>query len=306
MFVARFFNKDNLFQRFGGWTSDIMEKKKLVFKDEEKNIRSKPMTITKSPLLTEHILFQATSSYIDLIYLKKAEIECINQFKLFENKLDLKIDKIRFHSPYLLDLSIRISPILNSIQILQNLVIRLLKYELNKMTLPDSMHKYIKNKNHQEQISNEINNIINKYWENSGEKVKQYRDIIQHHHPLVRETYLQIKPEIKVLVLLPDNPDKKAYKDALFNEQINAIDYVRSAFYKFHDLLESLSSELGYEPKPFQQELRIGRFIENKNETDLGTIGLIIYNSTRARKIYFMNGGFIQDELFLKKKDEIN
>ena len=59
MFIARFFNRDNLFQRFGGWTAATMEKKKLLYKDNEKNKRLKPMSITESLFLTEHILFMA-------------------------------------------------------------------------------------------------------------------------------------------------------------------------------------------------------------------------------------------------------
>ena len=299
MFVARFFNRENLFQRFGGWTAATMEKKKLIYKDNEKNRRLKPISITESPFLTEHILFQATCAYIDLIYLKKTERECINQFKQFEDKLDLKNDRLYFHSPTIFDLFGRISSILNSIRIMQNITVRLLKYELNEMTLPDSMHKLINNEKHNEKLPNNIKKLVNEYWDNSGKKVKQYRDIIQHHYPLVRKTYLQISPEIKIIILLPDNPDKKAYKDALFNEKINAIDYIRSAFYEFHDLLESLSSEFGYEPKPFQQELRIGEYINIKNKSDLGTIGLMMYSpiGDKAKRINLKNGELIFDDI---------
>ena len=299
MFVAKFFNREKIFQRFGGWTGSTMEKKKLIYKDNEKNRRLKPMSITESPFLTEHMLFQATCAYINLIYLKKTERECISQFKRFEHKLDLKNDRLYFHSPTIFDLFGRISPILNSVRIMQNITAKLLKYELNEITLPDNMRKLIDNEIHNEKLPNNIKKLVNEYWDNSGKKVKQYRDIIQHHYLLVRKTYLQISPEIKIIILLPDNPDKKAYKDALFNEKINAIDYVRSAFYEFHDLLESLSSEFGYEPKPFQQELRLDKYINTKNKSDLGTIGLMINSSigNKAKRINLKNGELILDEI---------
>jgi len=96
-----------------------------------------------------------------LIYLKKTERECIKQFRLFEDKLDLKNDRLYFHSPTIFDLFGRISPILNSLRIMQNITVRLLKYELNEMTLPDSMHKLISNKKHSEKLPNSIKKLVN-------------------------------------------------------------------------------------------------------------------------------------------------
>ena len=192
MFVANFFNRDKIFQRFGGWTAATMENKKLVYKDNEKTSRLDPMSITKSLFLTEHILFQATCTYIDLIYLKKTERECITQFKKFEDKLDLKNDRLYFHSPTIFDLLGRILPILNSIRIMQNLTVRLLKYELNEVSLPDSMNKLIKSEKYYDKLPNNIKKLVNEYWETSGKEVKQYRDTFQHQYSLVRKTYLQI------------------------------------------------------------------------------------------------------------------
>lgn len=45
MFVANFFNRDKIFQRFGGWTAATMENKKLIYKDNEKTRRLDPMSI---------------------------------------------------------------------------------------------------------------------------------------------------------------------------------------------------------------------------------------------------------------------
>jgi len=182
---------------------------------------------------------------------------------------------------------------------MQNLTVRLIKYEINEMTLPNSMHKLMNNETHKNKLPNNIRKLIYEYWDNSGEKLKQYRDLIHHHYPLVRKTYLKISPEINIIILLPDNPDRTSYKEALFNKNINAIDYVRSSFYEFHDLLESISSEFGYDPTPFQQQLRIGEYINIKNKSDLGTIGLMIYNpiGNKAKRINLENGELIMDDI---------
>ena len=111
----------------------------------------------------------------------------------------------------------------------QNRFLRILGKELTlKEQLPSSMNKAIENTLERYNISPEICETIYGYWEQSGKLVKDYRDIDQHWHQIVNRTWLQLKPEKKIIVILPDSKDKLTYM-----KKIDAIEFMEKSFYDF-------------------------------------------------------------------------
>lgn len=294
MFIGFIFNKENLFQYFGGWLKSEMEKTPV--NDIEFNSKGEEL-FTISPIIMEDILFRASNSWINLFYLKRAEMECISEFKQFKDKLNIIGNKLYFWSPTLSDLMSRIPSIISSIRIMQNFTLKLLNNRFNT-SLPKSMSSLIK-KGNEYHLSTKIYNLIEKYWNISGRSVKDYRDFEQHYLTLVRNVHFRFSPKLHLFIPFPDNPEIKSFNRFTYHREINGIEYVKSVFNSFHNFLELLSANLGFRRHKFSIELKIGDLNIYKNKNSLGTIGLNVYSKSKgnADEISYNNGRISIDKI---------
>lgn len=287
MFIGHIFNKENLFQYFGGWLQSEMEK--TLINDIEFYPKGEEL-FTISPIIMEDILFRASNSWINLHYLDRAEKECISEFIQFKNKLNIRGKRLYFWSPTLSDLMSRIPPIMSSIRIMQNFTLKLLNNRFN-ISLPKSMSSLIK-KGNDYNLPTNIYDLIVKYWIVSGRSVKDYRDFEQHYLTLIRNVHFRFSPKLHLFIPFPDNPEIKSFKRFTYHREINGIEYIKSAFNSFHNFIELLSVNLGFRRHNFSLELKLGYLNNYKNKNSLGTIGLNVYSKKKgnADKISFNNG----------------
>lgn len=294
MFIGHIFNKENLFQYFGGWLQSEMEKTPI--NEIEFNPKGEEL-FTISPIIMEDILFRASNSWINLHYLDRAEKECLSEFIKFKNKLNIRGKRLYFWSPTLSDLMSRIPPILSSIRIMQNFTLKLLNSRFN-ISLPKSMSSLIKRGN-KFNLPNNIYNLIEKYWNVSGKSVKDYRDFEHHYLTLIRNIHFRFSPKLHLFIPFPDNPEVKSFKKFTYHREINGIKYVRRAFNSIHNFLELISVNLGFKKHKFSMELKIGDLNKYKRTNSLGTIGLNVYSKTKgnADKISYDNGKISIDKI---------
>ena len=89
------------------------------------------------------ILTRSTSALLHLIQINKTSMECVHEFSLFENQLNLKDNKIVYTSMALGFLLNEISPLLSTLRMLQNLILRLVS-NFEGVSLPSSINDYMR------------------------------------------------------------------------------------------------------------------------------------------------------------------
>lgn len=224
-----------------------------------------------------NIIFRISSLILSMEKTYELSNECIKQFNLF--KSDLKMNKnlkdIHFLSPSLYEIFMNISEILTSIRILQNEIMNAISKQENKsnnkITLPNSMSDFVKEikKNVDKyNLTNELKEIIKKYWNTSGKLVKDYRDIDQHFGFLFEKALINDFKNPKLIILLPDNPNVKSNKKFTFYKKINALEFIISEFYALENLINNVSEYYNYKDRDFDFNI----IINEKNPNSLSII----------------------------------
>lgn len=80
----------------------------------------------------------------------------------------------------------------------------------------------------------ELDVLILHYWKNCGERIKDYRDMIEHNEHIKDDfTFLiRVSPSGKSVpsLILPDNPKDKSLENLQYNHKINADDFLNDAY----------------------------------------------------------------------------
>lgn len=124
MYIAELFNANNLFHNFGGWFQET----KISFfsrmmKSKEKDIRKILESWKQNVQGFETFLGFVTSVILNMNQIKNLEQKCLHQFRELKDKLDLRENRIIFWSHKLVNLLSKISPIINIIRIMENLLL---------------------------------------------------------------------------------------------------------------------------------------------------------------------------------------
>ena len=276
MYLSELFNRDNLFQTYGGWlkwayedaTSSLIGKKAVNIESEIKEFNRK---IQKHRLL----LFHATSAIRHIQQMKILEKKCLQEFHNVKNQLSRGENRLIFWSPSLIDLLTKFSPILSLIRIMQNVSLKLISKKL-KISLPNSMNDLIRKGRENYDLEVNIWRIIKRYWTKSGKYIKIYRDVDQHHTALITHSFLEVDPIEKILVILPDNPEEKSPLNFRYSKEIDAIRFLETHFIKFNFYIEELSKEFGFNPTPIFPSWDLDRYgsLAGKKGTIAVMIGL--------------------------------
>lgn len=197
-----------------------------------------------------HVGFTFSLCYLinSIENIHKYKLECLTQYEVLKNKIGSSVSEICFQSPSLFNLFSEVSITLTQMRIAQNTLLELIGKNL-KTSFPASMNNYVKKTedSKRSEIENEIFKIIESYWNASGLKVKQYRDVDQHYGPMFKNAVLLIDGETPNIQLrLPDNPEEQGWKRFTFDKKIDAISFVQDSFLQLHDLINKISILLGY------------------------------------------------------------
>ena len=87
-------------------------------------------------------------------------------------------------------------------------------------------------------LPEEIRRELTAYWESHGKQLKDYRDIVQHHGPVLSEArvFRAADGTPFIWLTLPNNPEVKSYSQLSFeNPTVHAFLYIRK---QYHELVE--------------------------------------------------------------------
>jgi hypothetical protein len=272
MYLANGFNAREMYQCIGGWKEQEPGNKEL-----------------------DEFLFRATSADLNLIRMDVLSKVCINVYKANKHEFKIKDERIALWSPYIVQILAEFTPLVTNLRIMQNLIGRLaIKKQNPACSAPKSLNKAMKNLDNYG-LSQNIIRIIRDYWNKNGSRLKDYRDLDNHYYTIAQHVALQVSPEEKLLIFLPDNPQQTSRHECTFEEEIEAFTYFRRAFFGLHNFAEKLASELGFKPTKLKENI-----LPYPVETEAGVekaLALIIFN-----KSHFMEMGQTPDQkLYVRK-----
>jgi hypothetical protein len=132
-------------------------------------------------------------------------------------------------------------------------------------------------------LSIELWNRIEQYWNETGKLVRDYRHLDNYLYSLTTHSYIEVYPNKKLIILLPDNPEIENSKKFTYEQQIDAIPFLEVIFQNFHDFVEDVSAFFGYEPTYILQGWS---FVEYQNlPAKTGTVALVIKNPDVSKGI---------------------
>ncbi len=285
MYYYRDFNENNLFQYFNGWFENTLKQ----FHEQNEGIKIEDMDLLtkgyrKISKMFEAILIHANYIILNLKAINILENKILNQFNQIKNKMDLREDRIIIYSPTVIELLGKISSILISLSFIQNRIPRLLGKQIKKHT-PNSLNTFIKKNSSKYEVSNKYYYILKRYWTKVGKRIKLYRDVEQHHFILTKNVYLQIKPEIKLIIMFPDNPEVKKPEELTYNKEYDAIQFLNKSFELLHLCIEEMARELGHSPLPLASQISLDTVGDLRSKE--GTIAVMFENLELMRGIIF-------------------
>jgi hypothetical protein len=236
MYVQAVFNAQGLFQHVGGWLKQTKQ-------DDKKPI--------------QELLFHASCAFLAISRIEFLKKRCEEQFDEYRHRLGETHDRIAFFSPAFLEALVELSPAFVALRLAQNDLLPAVGKALKlKCEIATSMNDACKKKKIKSYGLPEM--IVERtlaYWHNHGKKLKDYRDIDQHQYSLADHAFMQIQPERKLVVLLPDEPTKKERKDATYNQEINALEFLKESFKQLHQYVDDVARLMGYQPVPLEASL---------------------------------------------------
>lgn len=274
MFDSFLFNQYRLFQKFSGLS------KKLNF----------------TPQIDE-FLYCVNSAILRLLAIKEYNFECVKEYIEREKYLTIiNTSKIAFFSSNLVRLLNEIPIFFSDMKKAQDIFLSVLAVELElKEKPPKNMNRAIKNTLEKYDIPSELCRILYNYWNHIGKLIKEYRDMDQHWHQIVQKTWLQLEPDKKIVVVLPDSKYELTYE-----KNVSALEFMEKAFYEFHEMVEKVSELLGYtktEPFPAQIPMNPPVFIVPGQEDflisliafDKGPISGVALYTEKGKNLVFKN-----------------
>ena len=110
-----------------------------------------------------------------------------------------------------------------------------------RISVPASISDMVKDiKNGNLSLPENINNVILKYWEVDGSKIKQYRDLAQHFVVVSSDARLFQIPGGRdyISIVIPNNPQEKSPVRLSFeNPKVDAFDYIFKSFMMLYEFV---------------------------------------------------------------------
>jgi len=89
------------------------------------------------------MLSRATSAVVSILRVDQAQVNCVREFELFDDQLEDVENRIVFNSRSMVEVQNEISPLLSTLRIMQDSLIKLISKSINA-SLPSSFNDTIK------------------------------------------------------------------------------------------------------------------------------------------------------------------
>ncbi len=236
MYLAGLLNQEGLFTATAGWPQ-----------------------IGSDDYSRDDFLFRASSAALHMARLRELQRICVEEYGRFAGDLDIRRRRIVISSATVVQLVDEVPPLLGTLRIMQNMLLPMCARALSlKSSVPGSLHAAVKTL-HRYGFPPSLVARTLQYWETGGRLLKEFRDLDQHHHVIVKHVLLEVEPAPRVRVFLPDNPSEKRASGFTFAAERDALEYLPDAFRHLHDFAESLASQVGAVARPVDQRVQLSQ-----------------------------------------------
>ena len=227
-------------------------------------------------------LFRATSEVIHIERIQQLHQTCLYEYQLFTDTLQVTRERIVLGSPTVVMLANEIPPLLNTLRIMQNMVLPMCaRARKLRCSVAASLNDAVRGL-HTYPFPQALKKRTLAYWQSSGRHLKDYRDLDQHYRTIATRILLQLQPELRMLVQLPDNPSTKRVSEYTFVEGRNALEYIPKCFSELHVWVEDIAGILGCKPSPIKTFVGMSQLGTLVPPT-AGTIALIVEHDATSK-----------------------
>ena len=131
-----------------------------------------------------------------------------------------------------------------------------------RVSVPRSLADIVKRiESSQSNLPERLQRLTRCYWESGGRRVKQYRDLAEHHAVVSSDSRVTLAPDGLELVyfLLANNPEAKNYSDLRWQDpEVDALTFVFESFCAYRDFVTELVAILAkYTTGPSTRQVTI-------------------------------------------------
>jgi hypothetical protein len=240
--------------RLGSFMSDIEKNQRLVSK-------------------IDHFLYRATCVLVSLDGMYNSQKSAISFVGSYIKQIKFGEDnKIGISAEPLFEAYSQIPSTLTQIVNMQNQMLEILQGALKiRGSVPKSLREAVGKGLKKYNFPDCVCEMIEAYWRNGGEYLRNIRDINEHHIALVDVTYFKYENGRGTIVIyLPDNPETKSLKRFTYNNEIDAYSTIYKGFFEFAELIDAIFEFIGVEPIKFGNTMalnHLGILKENQKRT---------------------------------------
>ena len=204
------------------------------------------------------LLSRATSAVVCINRMDFLQKQCFAEFDLFDDQITDFDDRIVYYSESLVELQNQISPLLSALRMMQDILNQLIRRKYPELNLPRSISDSIKGIDKYD-LPIEIKDLLNNYWKYYGKRIRDLRILDQHYSSIVDQIFLQTKPDRRIVLLFPDNPEEKSSIKWTFKKEIDGISELRIGFDETHQVIEDVFQFLGYAPTTITDSVKLSQ-----------------------------------------------
>jgi len=295
---AEIFNEKKLFLKFNGLQLIFINKLNDSDRNEE--------ILNKQKLFSHYyneFLHHSYSAYCIIEQMNQLEIAIMKQYIELKPNIEFKNEtQVGYESFVVNEYLNRIMPFLNTLFILQDRIMLIIamylditfekpkkkeneterKYKRRIKKFKDDLQSFASYSGNKhgilKEFPNDIQNLVKKYWNKNGQKIRNYRNLEQHQFNLLEEAYLQLKTYERFILRLPDNPNERDFEKLTYKKNIITSDYFKTEFHIFHRFVENLMYIMNIRTETHKNGASFSpksNSLENFNEGDLMKIWVI-------------------------------
>lgn len=204
------------------------------------------------------LLSRATSAVVAINRIDFLQKQCFTELDLFNDQINDFDDRIVYYSASLVELQNQISPLLSALRMMQDNLNQLLRRKFPKLNLPRSISDTIKGIDKYD-IPDDIKKLLVNYWDCFGSRIRDLRILDQHYSSIVDNILLQTKPDRRIRLIFPDNPEIKSKEKWTYQKEIDGISELRIGFDETHQLIEDIFEFLGYKPSKLNDSVKLAQ-----------------------------------------------
>jgi hypothetical protein len=211
-------------------------------------------------LKIDHFLYRASCVLVGLERMYAAESASVLLARNYLGQIKLGADRrIALSTETLFELYAQVPAALAQLVALQNATLLILQGAFQiQGSVPSSFHKAMTKGLETFGFSQATAGLASAYWEGGGRRIRDLRDVNEHHLALVDHTYFRhIRDPGEILVLLPDNPEVKQPKSFTYDSESDAYEAISEGIKSLDAFLDGALKLAGIKPRALEASLHL-------------------------------------------------